>query len=60
MTYQHQGGQFIDEVFVPNKGKDEAKAILEDLTIKEMKSQGFDPLNMDDVKEFWRRKGIEV
>lgn len=60
MTYQHQGGQFIDEVFIPNKADDETKIILEELTIKEIKSQGLDPLNMDDVKEFWRRKGIEV
>lgn len=32
---------------------------LENLVEQEMRSKGLDPLNKDDVKEFWRQKGIQ-
>lgn len=46
---------FIDEQFSIKNINESLVEIVE----QEMRSQGLDPLNKDDVKFFWRQKGIE-
>lgn len=49
-------GEVIDEYFNPKK----TNLNLQELAEEEMRLKGFDPLNKDDVRKFWRTKGIEV
>lgn len=51
-----QMGEVIDEYFNPKK----TNLNLQELAEEEMRLKGFDPLNKDDVRKFWRTKGIEV
>ena len=48
--------EVIDEQFSPKRTNEN----LQELVEKEMRLKGFDPLNKDDVRKFWRTKGIEV
>jgi hypothetical protein len=50
-----EGFDFICEV--PIHKPDNVK-FLPEYVSEDMKAEGLDPLNKDDVKEFWRRKGI--
>lgn len=47
--------KMIDEQFNPKNSNENLQSLVE----QEMRSKGLDPLNKDDVKEFWRSKGIE-
>lgn len=38
----------------------EAEEFLFEMVNSEMEEEGFDPLNKDDIKEYWRRKGINI
>lgn len=49
--------KLIDEQFKPVH-KEEA-AYLEEMVAYEMRIKGLDPLNKDDVKNFWASKGVE-
>jgi hypothetical protein len=51
----------LKEVFQPMKihHGEEAEQFLAEYVITDMNKEGLDPLNKDDVKEFWRRRGIE-
>lgn len=51
-----QVGEVIDEYFNPKKTNQN----LQELVEEEMRLAGLDPLNKDDVRKFWRTKGIEV
>lgn len=46
----------IDEQYNPKNTAPQLHELVED----EMRLKGFDPLNKDDVRKFWRTKGIEV
>lgn len=48
--------EVIDEQFSPKRTNQNLQELVED----EMRLKGFDPLNKDDVRKFWRTKGIEV
>lgn len=50
-----EGFDFICEV--PVHKQDNVK-FLPEYVHEDMKAEGLDPLNSDDVKEFWRKKGI--
>lgn len=45
----------IDEQFNSKNTNENLQSLVE----QEMRSKGLDPLNKDDVKTFWRLKGIE-
>lgn len=45
--------EFLSDKFTP-------KSELELLVERDMIAEGFDPLNMNDVKEYWRQKGYSV
>lgn len=49
-------GNVIDEYFNPKRTNENLLELVEE----EMRLKGFDPLNKDDVRKFWRTKGIEV
>ncbi len=51
-----QTHEVIDEYFNPKKTNQNLVEIVEE----EMRLAGLDPLNKDDVRKFWRTKGIEV
>lgn len=48
----------IDEYYNPrhHQGKEQLTDLVED----EMRAQGLDPLNKNDVQKFWKSKGIVV
>lgn len=48
--------EVIDEQFNPKRTDHNLLELVEE----EMRLKGFDPLNKDDVRKFWRTKGIEV
>lgn len=49
-------GNYIDEQFsITETNKSPALTILVE---EEMRAEGLDPLNKDDVKSFWASKGI--
>ena len=50
--------KLIDEYYSPRNLNE--KAHLQDLVEEEMRSQGLDPLNKDDVQFYWKSKGITV
>lgn len=50
---------FLCEVPIHPFGND-GKTLLVDDVENDMIAEGLDPLNKDDVKQFWRARGIEV
>lgn len=58
MEQSNSGVQFIDEVFMRHLEKEEA-VILPEYIKQEMILKGYDPINKDDIREFWLSKGIE-
>ena len=55
-TMPKQVVNLIDEQYHAPYGTDNN---LEEIVHGEMRAQGLDPLNRDDVKAFWRSKGLE-
>lgn len=49
--------KLIDEQFRPIVNED--VQYLDEMVALEMRSEGLDPLNKDDVKKFWTSKGVE-
>ncbi|CAB5221389.1 hypothetical protein UFOVP245_143 [uncultured Caudovirales phage] len=54
ITSVNPATNMIDEYHNPKY----IKPTMNDLAEEEMKSQGLNPLNSDDVKKFWASKGI--
>lgn len=48
--------KLIDEQFRPNM---DSGVYLEEMVAKQMRAEGYDPLNKDDVKKYWASKGVE-
>jgi len=49
-------GHLIDEQFRPNKLEENKN--LQELVERDMRAEGYDPLNSNDVKAYWASKGI--
>jgi hypothetical protein len=58
---QNDTSKFIQEIFQPMRIEwgPEVNELLEQSIIKEMREEGLDPLNKDDVTTYWRRRGVE-
>jgi len=50
--------KLIDEQFRPVVNSD--VQYLDEMVAVEMRAEGLDPLNKDDVKKFWASKGVEL
>ena len=48
--------KLIDEQFRPSM---DSGVYLEEMVAKQMRAEGYDPLNKDDVKKYWASKGVE-
>ena len=57
----HQPEFLIDGVHpYDNPNRKKSSVSLEETVKEEMRAQGLDPLNKDDVQKFWASKGIGI